>query len=236
MATPKPSTTMGFTFVGSSLETLRAELNRFATLVAQHIDQMRGVRGNPTFDAPPDFKGHRAMGLGAPQDFNDAQILGRSLARGDATGPWDAQGNTLTHLADGRARDDAATVGQIQDSIKKNANLTVSTDAPSGIEAGDVSDPGSGTAVSAGNHQHALSTALVGDIKPTADAASAGISTTLPRGDHIHQLLAPVMATGSLPAAGAGNNGRVIVEISGATLNLILYGNNIRARIAGVAF
>ena len=47
---------------------------------------------------------------------------------------------------------------------------------------------------------------------------------------------APSVATASLPAAGAANDGKVIAEWTGATVNLVIYSHGIRVRFSGTAF
>lgn len=62
-------------------------------------------------------------------------------------------------------------------------------DPPSTINAGDSADPGAVSAASRGDHQHAVDTAIAGDLAAvTASAANAGVSTKIPRADHKHTI------------------------------------------------
>lgn len=50
------------------------------------------------------------------------------------------------------------------------------------------------------------------------------------------QFVLRVVATADLPAAGAGMNGQVLIETTGAAHNIVFYAGGLRYRIAGAAF
>lgn len=77
--------------------------------------------------------------------------------------------------------------------------------APTQVDAGDAAAVGVATDAARADHQHAVNTALVGDIAAVdAGAAAAGVANTLPRADHKHSVsVAAPVATGTANAAGA---------------------------------
>jgi hypothetical protein len=196
-----------------STQELAKEVNRQLTLITQAIDNRYGYRGRVPV--------HNAM---------------------------DLQGNQIVNVAEGSLATHGATVSQIQKleatiadaqrllrSLQQQVagQTQLSNAAPAQIDAGDTAQAGSDQLASRSNHQHPVNTAAIGDIQAIGPAA-AGTSLALARGDHVHDVAE--LPTASLPAAGAGENGRLVIENDGLTLNLVAYANGQRARLTGVLF
>jgi len=197
----------------SDVMLLARDINRQFDLLTTHLDTRAGFRGTiPTHDQ------------------------------------LDMRGNPVVNVAEGDHPASAATVSQIQQlhslieqaqtliaqlQHQVAASLDVSDATPSQIDAGDTASAGTTPSASRADHQHAVNTAAIGVIT-SVGVKAAGTSQTLPHGDHAHDLA--VVATASLPAAGAGMNGAAIIEDTGATNNLILYAAGRRARVVGVVF
>lgn len=60
---------------------------------------------------------------------------------------------------------------------------------PTTVDAGDVASPGVGPAAAFFDHEHAVNTSVLVDLgSQVVGAGSAGVSLTLPRGDHVHPM------------------------------------------------
>lgn len=67
--------------------------------------------------------------------------------------------------------------------------ILTTTIAPEQVDAGDGGVIGTSGESAQADHQHAVNTALIGDLGPqTVGAGSAGASTTIARGDHVHPM------------------------------------------------
>lgn len=92
------------------------------------------------------------------------------------------------------------------DKTKLDASGILTSSTPVQIDAGDTATVGAATTTARADHQHALNTAVVGDLAAAdAGAAAAGTSMTIPRGDHKHTISTgtPVSVDKSANSAGA---------------------------------
>jgi hypothetical protein len=209
------NTRLGRRASGTTVDELRNEFNTILDDISGLLDQDASVRGTATFHGPVDFQGNQGLRLGRATKSDDVVRFDQLTAE-------------IQRLED--------RIMQLERLLGGGGNLFVSTATPIQIDAGDVGSAGSGLGVSAATHEHPLNTSLAAVIQPTGNAAGAGTGVTIPRGDHVHQLRAPVIATGSLPAAGAGEDGRVIIEdVAAGDRNIIIYAGAQRFRIDGGA-
>lgn len=82
---------------------------------------------------------------------------------------------------------------------------SLSSSNPVQIDAADSADPGVSTAGSRADHQHAVNTAIAGDLVAIdAAVASAGTSIKIPRADHKHTITTGVPGAVTFTSASAG--------------------------------
>lgn len=74
--------------------------------------------------------------------------------------------------------------------------VTLGSSSPTTVQAGDTAQVGVALFASHEDHQHAVDTALSGDLVATGTANAAGVSVKLPRADHAHRLELRVQDTG----------------------------------------
>lgn len=80
---------------------------------------------------------------------------------------------------------------------------------PVSIDAGDAGAVGVSPFASHEDHEHPVNTALVANIAPVGVVASAGVSPTIPRGDHAHAHGAQALGTGTNHAVVTPNPGGI---------------------------
>ena len=212
------------------------EMNALLSRLGERIDELAGLRGPAKFYADIDAGGNKLTNVGAAGGPDDAETAKHSLRSSSATSPYDAGGKPVSNVGRAVNDSDAVPLGQMREEAELAGSNTVSTATPEQIDAGDAGAAGDPSSVAAGNHAHPIATAST--AVALGIALSGGAATTFSRGDHVHTLGKPflVVLTASLPAAAAAMDGTVLIENTGATLNLVAYGNGIRARLAGVAF
>lgn len=100
------------------------------------------------------------------------------------------------------------------------------------VNAGDAASAGVSSAVTRGDHQHAVATATAVDA---GTANAEGVSTSLARADHVHRVPRPYIGDKSrAPAATSGNystTGITITVTPALGGNVTVFANGIRAKL-----
>jgi hypothetical protein len=98
------------------------------------------------------------------------------------------------HIIDVDAHHDLVTVTTGLDITGQQVSLDFSGTTPTTVNAGDAGSTGASAYPSHHDHEHPVSTAIVGTIQPDASAAE-GSSTSLARSDHTHAIAAAAAGT-----------------------------------------
>jgi hypothetical protein len=220
---------------------LERQINAILNQLVNAIDDRMGFRGQLGVHNDVDMRGHAVRNvLAATQDASAVNL---------------GQLREIEELAQQLRAQLAAMQGLLAGVVK------LTSMAPTTIDAGDTAQVGTDPFAAHGQHQHAVNTGVAGDIAAVSTAAAAGASGKLPDAAHVHTIAAAawaspgaigsttrntgaftevranVLLTANLPAAGAGQDGRIIIEDQGAgTLALVIYGAGVRFRLTGAAF
>ena len=113
-----PSQTFGNPFIqGESVDDLRRSTQFWMERIFNHLDQIAGLRGTPTFYADIDANTKRITGLGKPVRSTDAERVDFSLRRVKEGGNFDAGGMNIENVHAATDMAQAVNLEQLRNEI-----------------------------------------------------------------------------------------------------------------------
>jgi hypothetical protein len=100
-----------------ALDQIRQSTQFWMERIYNHLDQLAGFRGTPTFHADVDVSGNRVTGLGAPVNPTDAERVDFSLRSTKTSGPFDAQDRGIMHVAPAEELHQAVNLEQLRNEM-----------------------------------------------------------------------------------------------------------------------